>query len=710
MEDKQLIEAARRAGILDSFINMADEVETVSDDTRIALLAAMGRDPQDVEDVTPVPPVKVFTAGKKVLITPAGSGEFTWQLTLENGDQTQGETHSGNLINFTVSLPTGYHQLTLSQNGQVWACRIIVVPPRCFEPQALREGQKLWGATLQLYTLRSENNWGVGDFGDLKRMVEEVGKRGGAFVGLNPIHALYPANPLSASPYSPSSRRWLNLTYIDVNAVEEFAASSLAQSWWHSVETHDALLQARSTDYVDYPLVMKLKSAALKLAWPLFGELPEASLRKRDFRRFVQNGGDSLRQQALFDALHTHLRDLDLGQWGWPVWPDAYRDAKGADVAEFSERYASEIEFFMWQQWLAHTQFSACYQRSVELEMPIGLYRDLAVGVAEGGAETWSDPALYCLNATIGAPPDILGPQGQNWGLPPIDPHEMKARAYQPFIDLLRANMAECGALRIDHVMGLLRLWWIPADQEAGNGAYVRYPLEDLLGVLALESQRHQCMVIGEDLGTVPKEIVASLRDSGVYSYKVLYFEHDKTFTYRPPQDYVAQAMATVTTHDLPTLRGYWEGGDLTLGESLGVYPDPQVLEKLRGERERSKQGLLNALHLQHCVPKGTSRHTENMPMTPELNRGLQCYLADSASALLGLQPEDWLDMDLPVNVPGTNTEYPNWRRKLTRTLEDMFGDKHIDALLSDLNQRRQVVSAPSAKPSPSLPLRTGRR
>ena len=395
MEDKQLIEAARRAGILDSFINMADEVETVSDDTRIALLAAMGRDPQDVEDVTPVPPVKVFTAGKKVLITPAGSGEFTWQLTLENGDQTQGETHSGNLINFTVSLPTGYHQLTLSQNGQAWACRIIVVPPRCFEPRALLEGQKLWGATLQLYTLRSENNWGVGDFGDLKRMVEEVGKRGGAFVGLNPIHALYPANPLSASPYSPSSRRWLNLTYIDVNAVEEFAASSLAQSWWHSVETHDALLQARSTDYVDYPLVMKLKSAALKLAWPLFGELPEASLRKRDFRRFVQNGGDSLRQQALFDALHTHLRDLDLGQWGWPVWPDAYRDAKGADVAEFSERYASEIEFFMWQQWLAHTQFSACYQRSVELEMPIGLYRDLAVGVAEGGAETWSDPALY---------------------------------------------------------------------------------------------------------------------------------------------------------------------------------------------------------------------------------------------------------------------------------------------------------------------------
>ncbi len=691
MEDKQLVEAARRAGILDSFINMTDDVETVSDDTRAALLAAMGRDPADEEDVTPVPPVKVFTQGQKILLTPEGSGAFRWQLTQENGAQSQGDLAPGNALNLGAALPAGYHQLTLSQNGNVWHCRIIVAPARCYEPEALLAGEKLWGATVQLYTLRSENNWGVGDFGDLKKMVEEVGKRGGAFVGLNPIHALYPANPLSASPYSPSSRRWLNLTYIDVNAVEEFTASSEAQRWWHALDTHDALLQARSTEFVDYPRVMALKSAALTLAWPLFCALPENSPRKQDFRRFVDAGGDSLRQQALFDALHVHLRDLDLGQWGWPVWPDAYRDARGADVTEFSERYASEIEFYMWQQWLAHAQFSDCYQRSVELNMPIGLYRDLAVGVAEGGAETWSDPALYCLNATIGAPPDILGPQGQNWGLPPIDPHEMKARAYQPFIDLLRANMAECGALRIDHVMGLLRLWWIPADQEAGNGAYVRYPLEDLLGVLALESQRHKCMVIGEDLGTVPKEIVTSLRDSGVYSYKVLYFEHDKHFVYRPPEDYVSQAMATVTTHDLPTLRGYWEGGDLTLGASLGVYPDPQVLEKLRGEREHSKQGLLNALHLEHCVPKTTPRKAEHMPMSPVLNHGLQGYLAGSASALLGLQPEDWLDMATPVNVPGTNAEYPNWRRKLTRTLEEMFADEEIDALLREVNQRRQA-------------------
>ncbi|THD44565.1 4-alpha-glucanotransferase, partial [Enterobacteriaceae bacterium ML5] len=210
MEDKQLVEAARRAGILDSFINMADDVETVSDDTRAALLAAMGRDPADEEDVTPVPPVKVFTQGQKILLTPEGSGAFRWHLTQENGAQSQGDLAPGNALNLGAALPAGYHQLTLSQNDNAWHCRLIVAPARCYEPEALLAGEKLWGATVQLYTLRSENNWGVGDFGDLKKMVEEVGKRGGAFVGLNPIHALYPANPLSASPYSPSSRRWLN--------------------------------------------------------------------------------------------------------------------------------------------------------------------------------------------------------------------------------------------------------------------------------------------------------------------------------------------------------------------------------------------------------------------------------------------------------------------------------------------------------------------
>ena len=325
--------------------------------------------------------------------------------------------------------------------------------------------------------------------------------------------------------------------------------------------------------------------------------------------------------------------------------------------------------------------------------MPIGLYRDLAVGVVEGGSETWGDGELYCLKASVGAPPDILGPLGQNWDLRPMDPHVMVKRGYQPFIDLLRSNMTSCGALRIDHVMTLLRLWWIPAGETADKGAYVQYPVDDLLAILALESQRHRCMVIGEDLGTVPVEIVSKLREGGVYSYKVLYFERDEENNFRAPQSYPVQAMATITTHDLPTLRGYWQSDDLALGKSLGLYRDEDVLQELYADRARARQGLLDGLHHYDCIPKKTGRKAALMEMTPVLNRGLQRYVADSACALLGLQPEDWLDMDAPVNVPGTSDEYPNWRRKLSTSLEEMFADEQVNKLIKDLDKRRRKVS-----------------
>jgi len=250
--------------------------------------------------------------------------------------------------------------------------------------------------------------------------------------------------------------------------------------------------------------------------------------------------------------------------------------------------------------------------------------------------------------------------------------------------------MASCGALRIDHVMSMLRLWWIPYGMTANHGAYVSCPVDDLLAILALESQRNRCMVIGEDLGTVPQEIIGKLRRSGIYSWKVLYFEQESADSYRAPQQWPRQSMASATTHDLPTLRGFWNAGDLTLGEELGLYPDKVVLKGLYENRERQKQALLKALHEQGCVPKKLGKRAATLPMSPELNRGMQRYIAGSNSALLGLQPEDWLDMEKPVNVPGTVDQYPNWRRKLSRTLDEMFSDEQINRLIKDLDQRRR--------------------
>ncbi|WP_145510064.1 4-alpha-glucanotransferase [Yersinia rochesterensis] len=697
MDRKSLDQAATLAGIAANYINAHGKPQAISAQTKQQLLAAMGRTsvPSDSQtEKAPLPPVKVFTFGSAMQLPMAGSGDYHWQLQTEKGDLHQGRISAKKTLTLPASLPQGYHRLVLEQGLQQWQCSVIVAPKRCFEPDALLAGKKLWGACVQLYTLRSERNWGIGDFGDLTQMLEQVGERGGAFIGLNPIHALYPANPQSASPYSPSSRRWLNVIYIDVNRVDEFHSSEAAQTWWNQSETQSALAKARASEWVDYPQVMQLKLAALRLAFPLFTARKAKDARVQAFHRFVEQGGSSLHQQAAFDALHAHLSENDPMMWGWPVWPEKYRDGHSSGVADFCREHADEVNFYLWLQWLAASQFDDCFHISQTRKMPLGLYRDLAVGVAEGGAETWCDRELYCLKASVGAPPDILGPLGQNWGLPPMDPHVMAARAYQPFIDLLRANMTSCGALRIDHVMALLRLWWIPYGQTADQGAYVKYPVDDLLAILALESQRHNCMVIGEDLGTVPVEIVAKLRDSGVYSYKVLYFEHDSENTFRAPQSYPVQAMATITTHDLPTLRGYWQSDDLTLGSKLGLYPDQQMLKQLYLDRERAKQGLLEGLHHYDCVPKKVGHKASLLSMSPVLNRGLQRYVADSASALLGLQPEDWLDMAAPVNIPGTSDEYPNWRRKLTSTLEEMFADDQVNRLLKDLDKRRKNVSA----------------
>ncbi|MGF6437631.1 4-alpha-glucanotransferase [Kosakonia sp. 1610] len=690
MQSKRLEQAALTAGISPNYINAHGKPQSISAQTKQRLLDAMHPVPATV-NAAPVPAVQVFIHGKKKRLVVSGKGQYQWQLTTEAGKIYQGEISGGDDLPLPGGLALGYHALTLTQKKQQWTCRVIIAPARCYEPQALRDGKKLWGACVQLYTLRSENNWGIGDFGDLKQMLTGVGERGGAFIGLNPIHALYPAYPESASPYSPSSRRWLNIIYIDVSAVEDFAQSKAALAWWKKAATQKALRAARESEWVDYSAVTALKLTALRMAWQGFSQRGEEDEQFAAFRAFVEQEGDSLYWQAAFDALHAFQVQEDPLRWGWPAWPQGYQSIDSPEVKAFCQQHADEVNFYLWLQWLAFTQFAECWQTSQGYQMPIGLYRDLAVGVAEGGAETWCDRELYCLKASVGAPPDILGPLGQNWGLPPMDPHVMQSRGYAPFVDLLRANMKNCGALRIDHVMSMLRLWWIPYGETADQGAYVHYPVDDLLAILALESHRHQCMVIGEDLGTVPQEIVGKLRRSGVYSYKVLYFENDDK-VFHAPKAWPAQSMAVATTHDLPTLRGYWESGDLTLGKTLGLYPDEELLSGLYDDREQAKQGLLTALHQHGCLPQRAGKKALRMPMSSILNRGLQRYIADSNSALLGLQPEDWLDMSSPVNVPGTSDQYQNWRRKLAVSLEEMFADETVNRLIKDLDRRRKAA------------------
>ncbi|WP_418163147.1 4-alpha-glucanotransferase [Pantoea vagans] len=674
------------AGIAAEYINAHGKPQAIPTLTRQRLLAVM----QPAHPLSaPLPSAVIFRSGESLSLSPQLSDDAHWHLISEAGEISSGRCQPAQPLQLP-QLPEGYHQLTLQQGAQQWSCRVIIAPARCYEPPALLAGESFWGACVQLYTLRSAGNWGIGDFSDLRRMLPKVSARGGAFIGLNPVHALFPSSPESASPYSPSSRRWLNVLYIDVNAVTDFRQSAAAQAWWQLPQTQQTLAQARAAEWVDYAAVTRLKIQALSLAWPQFTQRDAIDPEVQAFNAFVSEGGESLLHQALFDALHADQMAQDSGRWGWPVWPEALQHPGSPAVQAFLNQHQDQVRFWLWLQWLAAQQFESCWNCCQQQQMPIGLYRDLAVGVAQGGAETWSERDLYCMEASIGAPPDILGPRGQDWGLPPMDPQVMRQRAWEPWIALLRASMRHCGALRIDHVMALMRLWWIPAGESADHGAYVHYPIDDLLAILALESQRHRCMVIGEDLGTVPEAIVDKLRDGGVYSYKVLWFEQTSDTGFRPPASWPRQAMAVATTHDLPTLRGWWQSDDLTTGAQLGLYPDKVVLAGLYQDRRRAKQALLNSLHRVGALPKRAGRDARRTGMSKALNRAMQRYLADSHSALLGLQPEDWLDMAAPVNIPGTSDEYPNWRRKLSVTVEALFSHAETDMLLRDLTARRK--------------------
>lgn len=600
------------------------------------------------------------------------------------------------LVSIQATLPCGYHSLSVydSIDQHMQTQSLIVAPAKCYVPPTLSQREKAWGTSVQLYCVRSERNWGMGDFSDLQQIIGNIADNGGDFIGLNPIHALSPAQPDHCSPYSPSSRRWLNIFYIDPESVDGYAESTRIKSIIES-PSHQALkLKSKQADYVDYQAVSALKIPVFKILYEKFKakHIKHNTQTGLKFLEFVKLGADSLRQLAVYDAIQAHLLAETGKADSWLNWPEQYRDYQSDTIAEFTKTHTDSIQFYMYLQWVAACQLAQCQNIAIEKGMKLGIYRDLAVGVSLGSAEVWANPDLYCKEISVGAPPDPLGPQGQSWGLPPMEPNQLFQQKYQPIIDLYRANMQSCGALRIDHVMALLRLWWVPAQEHATKGAFVYYPIDDLLALLCLESQRNQCMIIGEDLGTVPDGIRDTLKENAVLSYRVFFFETAPDGGFYSPEHYPEQAMATLTTHDMPTLKGFWHCDDLRLGDSLGIYTDKLMLDGLFHARHHAKQRILDSLHGHHSINTEISKDAKQVGMDQSLNYAMQVHLAGAHSMLLSLQLEDWLEMALPVNVPGTCDEYPNWRRKLSLNLEDLFKQPHIKQLMSALTHKRQSV------------------
>lgn len=493
-----------------------------------------------------------------------------------------------------------------------------------YQPPFAQRGDKAWVLGVQLYSLATPANGGHGDFADLTRLIDCVATAGGAGIGLNPLHALDEDG--EASPYAPVSRLFLNPLYIDMTDLP-------GQSGDEPVPTRDAV-----TALVDYRAVARVKNAALRRAYESLSATPDAPI-WHDFLAFRAERGALLQRYAVF----CHQRRV-LGR-DWRCWPQMWQRPDPALIARHATDHPAEIGWREFAQFIAHRQLAQCQRRTRDRGMAIGLYLDLAVGVQPDGFDTWNEPESYLEGATIGAPPDPLNRAGQNWGLTAFNPAALRGQAYRPLAVMLAATMRYAGAIRIDHVLGLSRLYLIPPGNAAAGGAYLNMPLRELLTTVAQESNRHRCLVIGEDLGTVPAGLRSQLRDHGIWTYRVMMFEH-RADGFAAAATYPAKALVTFSTHDLPTFAGWMESADIALAQRLGLKP-PETLRARQAKRRDLKRVL-------GLGPRQRPAYSDIMR-----------FLARTPCQLVSLSLEDLLDSRTQVNLPGTFREYPNWRHPL---------------------------------------------
>lgn len=687
---ERLDKLSAAAGIDGQWFTADGKAQKVSDDTKRALLAALdlpAGTPGEVSDSLArlsaqhfdraIPFAAVLREGTAPLLMLAGEAapaprRLDLSITLEDGQEIafpirpeDGESRSverpdGRLATLRAvglpALPPGRHVLRLGAD----ACRLTVAPPASHLPRALEAGGRLFGIGTHLYTLRRGGaDQGIGDFTALAELGERAAQAGARTLGLNPLHALFPDDRERTSPYSPSDRRFLDPIYIDVAALGAEMADFAALA---------------ATPSVDYAGVWAAKEAALRAAFARFERGPDP-----DFDRFIAEGGETLRRFALFQAIAgAHPRRP------WRDWPDGLSEAGGAAVEAFGRAHADEVRFALWLQWVADRQLAAAAERARAAGLSLGLYRDLAVGTTLDGAEAWAEADLLMPGVTIGAPPDPLGPEGQNWNLPPFDPLALQRDGYLRYAGLVRANMRHAGALRIDHVMGLRRLFLIPEGASGADGAYLSMPFEALAAQVALESARAQCLVIGEDLGTVPFGMRDQLSAERMLSYRVLWFEQ-KAGVFTPPQDYPALAAACVSTHDLPTLAGWWEGIDLKERETLGLIDAADYaagLVERAAERERLCAALLEEGLIATLPAAGA-------PLDDALLAAIHAFVSRTKAALALAQLDDLAGETVAVNLPGTDKERPNWRRRLAQTVEAVLDSPRAKAALAAMSGER---------------------
>ena len=615
-------------------------------------------------------------------------------VLIDEADKCQTLTvYPGDNDTLWIKLPQlacGYYTLSAESGGKSCFVRLIVAPESVYQPKLLANGGQMNGLTMHLYSLRSERNWGIGDFTDLLNLMKYAAEKKLDFVGINPLHALFTSKPAFASPYSPSSREWLNPIYLDVEKVGAFTYNEQLKNWLAQPKIRQRIAALRITETVTYTAVWACKRDALHMAFNAFEQdtCEAAENERAAFEAFVLEKGKALQGFGLFEALDQYYSRP--GQVGWQSWPSEFHQPDGEAVEKFARSHEREIRFYMWLQWLCAEQLREVNQAAAEYGVKLGIYGDLAVGVARGSADTWLNRQDYCMDLSVGAPPDPLGPTGQNWDLPPLNPLMLKHTGYEKFAHLLRENMSLYGVLRIDHVMALCRLWWVLNGKTADFGAYVHYDAEVMFAILALESRRNRCVIIGEDLGTVPDEARHLLNRYQVFSYKVMYFSKGWN-GFQLPEEYPEQAITVISTHDVAPLAGYWTGKDLDTMFKLGTLPDAAAFQTALDEREHDKADLLDKLKETGCLGADVQ-----MPAKADetLLAALHKYGALSRSKLYAVQLENLLGVIDNLNVPGVTEGYPNWAQKMPVSLEDFLQHRLMGGQLAIIDEVRMKTNS----------------
>ncbi len=561
---------------------------------------------------------------------------------------------SDRVIDWPQDLPLGVHRLRLTDASLATEdVPLLSVPARAFGG----DFDRCWLLAVQLYSVRSARNWGIGDFTDLEGLIELAHQLGADGVGLNPLHVLFDDRPGDCSPYSPNSRLFLNALYVDVEKIPEFRQDDA---------TRDALAQARAGDVVDYVGVAAAEMACAAIG--LRGLQADATqARKQEFEKFRAERAPLLSRFACFETLRHKFKKP------WWEWPEEWRqpdDAKCAELRKGAD--AAEIEFVEFVQWTADRQLAAAKDRAAQLGMKVGLYLDVAVGVQSDGFDAWNEQVAISRHLGVGAPPDPLNTAGQSWGLAGFNATGLELQSFEPYREMLRASMRHAGAIRLDHVLGLKRLYLVPQGFTARDGVYVQMPFEALLAATAQESVANRCVVIGEDLGTVPEGFRDEIADWGIWSYLVMMFERDDHGAFSGIDHYMANALVTFNTHDLSTYAGWRSFGDLKTKRALGIDP---------GESDDARWHALAMLDdvLRHHGIERNDLYS------------VTSFLARTKSRMLAIALEDLLGVVDQPNIPGTVDEHPNWRRRLPVPLEAVMSKVDVAALKAATRERSRA-------------------